>query len=434
MLTCRASDLVIPDSETFIPDFGIVLPPEYALPSLSDDSPPSSPLVFPLSDSIHSTPLQHADFSLSDPSWSLNSGFDDVGGDTYGYDDDDGLGNVDDTATLNFGLDVTPLIGRRETGSVTRKRAYTSVDDDEVRRIAMEDHDVDFDDGGFGFGGEMGFDGVNFEEYRTPPQHVVEDGEVAEVVNDEGQVRRKRRRVHIVEDDNVTLTEENKNWTERYKEIISRAQVRRDKLDTAKMAKQIAERMVWSWNNIPSDKLPPNLHSFFSKTALLAKWKPRTAPPPKKNGEVQQMAETDIGMGFGETGGFGDGGGFDSIDYVTTEIGRAADEPDTMHSSIQLLQMPWANLSSRQTSRDPSVRPSSPAERAGLGRSSISRGFFSDFSMGGGSPGGGRSSSVGNVFEGGGASGVPVNSGVERELLEKESKDFYEYLPSLVEI
>lgn len=96
--------------------------------------------------------------------------------------------------------------------------------------------------------------------------------------------------------------------------------------------------------------------------------------------------------------------------------------------------MPWTNISSRQTSRqvsqDPSGRPSSRDSAIGGTsriRSSISRGILDDFSFGN-SPGGltprhdfdnMRSSGIN-------ASGVPVNSRVERELMEKESRDFYE--------
>src|SRR5271156_5883573 len=96
MLMYRQMDLIIPDSETFMPEFGLNLPPMFALPLLSDDSPGSSPPAFEQSDALDSSPLQHADFSFSDPSGSLNSGFDDGGGEMYGFDDDDGLGNVDD--------------------------------------------------------------------------------------------------------------------------------------------------------------------------------------------------------------------------------------------------------------------------------------------------------------------------------------------------
>jgi hypothetical protein len=62
------------------------------------------------------------------------------------------------------------------------------------------------------------------------------------------------------------------------------------------------------------------------------------------------------------------------------EVGRHAQDEGDFHSSIQLLQMPWNNISSRPTSRQPSQDPQArPASRdstrsaGGVYRSSISR-------------------------------------------------------------
>ena len=72
------------------------------------------------------------------------------------------------------------------------------------------------------------------------------------------------------------------------------------------------------------------------------------------------------------------------------EIGRHAEEEVVDgQSSIQLLQMPWNNISSRHTSRhtsqDPQIRPSSrDSMHSGGGgfRSSVSRGFGEDMYFG----------------------------------------------------
>jgi hypothetical protein len=71
------------------------------------------------------------------------------------------------------------------------------------------------------------------------------------------------------------------------------------------------------------------------------------------------------------------------------EIGRHAVEVVDRQSSIQLLQMPWNNISSRhtsrQTSQDPQNRPPSrDSMHSGGGgfRSSVSRGFGEDIDFG----------------------------------------------------
>jgi hypothetical protein len=67
------------------------------------------------------------------------------------------------------------------------------------------------------------------------------------------------------------------------------------------------------------------------------------------------------------------------------EIGRHAEEFEHGHSSIQLLQMPWSNISSRPTSRqqsqDPQSRPQSRDSMhsgGGVFLSSVSHGFLDD--------------------------------------------------------
>jgi hypothetical protein len=71
------------------------------------------------------------------------------------------------------------------------------------------------------------------------------------------------------------------------------------------------------------------------------------------------------------------------------EIGRHAGDDEGGHSSIQLLQMPWTNMSSRQNSRQGSQDPHAQDAGAGGGvfRSSISRGGgYDDMSFGPSSP------------------------------------------------
>jgi hypothetical protein len=104
------------------------------------------------------------------------------------------------------------------------------------------------------------------------------------------------------------------------------------------------------------------------------------------------------------------------------EIGRHAPDMEPGHTSIQSLQMPWANMSSRPTSRQPSADPHRPASQAsfegGL-RRSVSRGFFDD-----GFSGGWPSSPV--VARTQRASQVTFSQ-MEREMVEKDSAEFYEY-------
>ena|SRR5271156_5509489 len=80
------------------------------------------------------------------------------------------------------------------------------------------------------------------------------------------------------------------------------------------------------------------------------------------------------------------------------EIARHAEELEGTQRSIQLLQMPWNNIPSRQTSRqtsrhisqDPALRPPSRDSMHLVGgggfRSSISRGFQDDDNFGQSSP------------------------------------------------
>jgi hypothetical protein len=75
------------------------------------------------------------------------------------------------------------------------------------------------------------------------------------------------------------------------------------------------------------------------------------------------------------------------------EIGRHAEDVGDPQSSIQLLQMPWNNIPSKQTSRqtslDPQGRPPSrDSMHSGGGgfRSSVSRGILEDMDFGPSSP------------------------------------------------
>jgi hypothetical protein len=115
------------------------------------------------------------------------------------------------------------------------------------------------------------------------------------------------------------------------------------------------------------------------------------------------------------------------------EIGRHAEDVGDAPSSIQLLKMPWNNNpSSRQASQDPRP-PSRDSMHSGGGgfRSSVSRGFQDDSDFGFSTPIRPRRE------EGGFLQGVSTQNALtvvfdsQRELLEKESREFCEYKHSL---
>lgn len=70
------------------------------------------------------------------------------------------------------------------------------------------------------------------------------------------------------------------------------------------------------------------------------------------------------------------------------DIGRHAEDEEGGQASIQLLQMPWTNMSSRQTSRQGSQDPhAQDGVGGGVHRSSISHGGgFDEMSFGRSSP------------------------------------------------
>lgn len=112
------------------------------------------------------------------------------------------------------------------------------------------------------------------------------------------------------------------------------------------------------------------------------------------------------------------------------DIGRHVEDEEGGHSSIQLLQMPWANISSRQTSRQGSQDPH--AQDAGGGRtfrSSISHGGgFDEMSFGQSSPLQRRHESKERAVSTGIVPSVHTDTGVnfdsQVESLEKESREF----------
>lgn len=118
-------------------------------------------------------------------------------------------------------------------------------------------------------------------------------------------------------------------------------------------------------------------------------------------------------------------------------MGRHAEEFEQGHSSIQLLQMPWSNISSRPTSRqrsqDPQSRPQSrDSMHSGAGgfRSSISYGFHDDTDFRYDTPIDHHNKSVqhtrtvnSNSFPFGANSGYFDS---HKEMLEKESREFCE--------
>jgi hypothetical protein len=111
-------------------------------------------------------------------------------------------------------------------------------------------------------------------------------------------------------------------------------------------------------------------------------------------------------------------------DLKATEVARHADDVDNNYSSIQLLQMPWSNMSSRPTSRQASQDPhpqSSILSGGGGFRSSVTRdGGFDDYSF--------EQSSTQHRRDASEVDGVYQNTFASQvETLEKESREFCEF-------
>ena len=337
---CRSIELTIPDSETFIPEFGLCLPPE-----LTTDFDDINGIPFPdhghneieldvnISDPLQ-IPLERThDFSL--PGYERlsighdsnnNSGFGDFSdgggggfGNDYDYDEeDDILRNANNAGQLDFNLDP-PSTTRKRTAEYgngdasKRARHTTSIDDDDIQRIAREDHDngrqlqqteFDQDTGGFG---DLGFD-----EYRTPPP--LNDDPEAERVQDVAPRAKKRRRIVIVEDSFSTIKDaEYRTWPQKYYEIQAARNARRKAIEMSKLAKERATNYLWGFNGRESSSLHPLLNELFSRAVLLERWKGRKTPAAPL-ADKRKRDDEEMEFGMGDTGGFG-GGGFDSIDF-----------------------------------------------------------------------------------------------------------------------
>ena len=115
------------------------------------------------------------------------------------------------------------------------------------------------------------------------------------------------------------------------------------------------------------------------------------------------------------------------------EIGRHAEDVGDAPSSIQLLKMPWNNNPpSRQASQDPRP-PSRDSMHSGGGgfRSSVSRGFQDDADFGFSTPIRPRREEAGLSQGVSTRNALTVVFDSQRELLEKESREFCEYKHSL---
>lgn len=309
---------MIPDSDTFVPEFGLCLPPELAL-SLEFEGLPLLDQVddtLNLSDPLRTTPTQVNDFNLPDYGMSaghdlLESDFDFSGG-GFTADDDDILRNVDDAEHLDFNLDSTPLHpGKRiaqDVVSSPSKRMNASIDDSEIQRIAREDHE---NVKGFqfnGFGSDMGgFGDPNFDIYKSPPPQ--ENDAIGNTVEEiSGPRAKKRRRLVIVEDDTPTIPDDEfRKWPERYIETQAAAISRRRDFEMTKLAKTRATRFLWDWNGRDNASLHPLLLELFSRDAFVACWKAVSqsgnTTGKRKRDEIDGEVENAM-VEFGGTGGF----------------------------------------------------------------------------------------------------------------------------------
>jgi hypothetical protein len=315
--------LTLPESDTFVPEFGIHLPAELIF-NFDNGSPTPGArdeleYNLNLSDALQ-TPLHGFnahEFSL--PGYnayaahvSTDDGFGDFSG---GFDDDDILRNADDVEALDFDLEPTPThpskrLTENVDGSSVKHTRYTSADgtDDEVQRIAREDHEPGQQPHLDDFGTDAGFDNPSFDEYHTPPPQEsvqgTEDQEIAQV--------KKRRRIVIVEDDATMIADADfRSWPAKYREMQEAATTRRKNLEMNRIAKKNAIHCVWGWGGDHMGGLPPMLNQLFSRDALLQRWtgESQTAVVPGKRKRDDEDGEVEYGMGME------DAGGFDPIDY-----------------------------------------------------------------------------------------------------------------------
>jgi hypothetical protein len=319
----RMDNLTLPDCDTFVPEFGINLPPTLVLQFqalLTDDDPShdqregtvlGAALTSPLRTPLHG----HHDFSLQD--YDIGGGgssvdYGDDGGFDYGYDDDDDiLRDANDAGTLDFNLDIPGSSSRKrgadELGGAEKRPRYGSFDEDDLRRIAAEDHDqgaqfdpLDFADGGFG--------DAQFDPYRTPdpvaPANAAKEEELSL------PAPKKRRQRGLIVPDNATVnTDSPRAWQDNYAEAMTSLRARQEKDRGTRFAVRRAEMALWGWNGC--GELHPKLATMFSRDSLLRTWGRGEKGGVKRKRDVAVgPGDVEIGMGgggFGD-GGFGDGG------------------------------------------------------------------------------------------------------------------------------
>ena len=332
-IDCRPIELTLPDSDTYIPEFGLCLPPELMMEfSDLDGTPTPAPrdqvdFALSLSDPLQTPPSRGTnEFSL--PGYDMSVGHDsntdsgfgdysDGGGFSNDYDEEyDILRNANDSEHLDFNLDPTPSQRRKRIsqdsggGDVSKRARHISADDDDIQRIAREDHDharrFQYDDFNHYTGG---FGEPNFDEYRSPTPVANDAPAVETIAQDDVPKVTKRRRI-IVEDDSSTIKDDNfRLWPQKYIETQAAANARRKTHEMTKLAKERAMNYLWGWNGRENSSLHPLLSQLFSRTALLKRWKPDLQPMnPGEKRKRDDGGELEYGMGgFGrDTGGFGD--------------------------------------------------------------------------------------------------------------------------------
>jgi hypothetical protein len=328
-LSRAAAHLTISDSDTFVPEFGINIPPTLGLQFqalINDPAPHQEERELTLGPNL-SSPLRtpaHHDFSLQ--GYEIGGGLSSAGdfGDDGGFEftgglygeEDDALRNANDAGTLDFNIDIPGLSSERKRvmtetpGSLLKRaRVLHSLDSEDMRRIAREDHDVgggqQFDFTLYGGGGD--FDEAQFDVYRTPPPPQIEADLTGEAEPSAVPVAKRRRRALIVQDSVTLYADSTRAWQERYKEAMRSAKARQEKIEMGRVASVRAAEALWG-----KGKLHPLLARVFSREALLHRWDRDNKSGSGVSGKRKLDAisggrgggDIEIGMG----GGFGDGG------------------------------------------------------------------------------------------------------------------------------
>ena len=261
--------MTIPDSDVFVPEFGLCLPPELTLDFDDAESPQearyrgiedfgldlSDPLQTPLS-KTHDFSLPDYECDISAGRDSNDSGFGDFSGSggfsgDLGEYDDDILRYADDAGNLDFSLDPTPLRPRKrrleETAGAEIRTRHISAEDEDIQRIVRGDHDfarqLQFDNMDDNMNG---FREPNFDNYRTPPP--IDEPGTERITQDITARPKRKKRVIIIEDDSATVRDADfRSWPEKYLKTQAAAITRRRAFEMAKLAKDRAERYLWEW-------------------------------------------------------------------------------------------------------------------------------------------------------------------------------------------